>query len=442
MEVWDQASSYYNPSADTIRNLITSSETEISRSHKLAFVGKDAYLAAGGTIRADLFSGDDDGYIDTALVESLTLEKLQQIAEALEKEEGVAWTEVRADGRMHSWDSKVKRSYVVPVERCPDYTPEEDAQVSELRAQWRLTDDEALKPQLKMQIAALENTADKRHWSALDKDKTGAVVCYESGVCFIQRGVQRLTDLPKKTKPENKDDIQALSEGYSVALVRSMSCERSLAVQAALGSKPDISVAMLTWTLCRSTFSHGNYDNTPMKVSLTDNNSALVADSAMKEEGKAMQFMKQQKAEWQARLPERWAQDFRWLLDWSTDDALGLLGFCSAATVCCFQERVYGKSQTSNLDALETAMGFDLADWWQPTAEGFFRRMSKDQIVGALTEAGKKGNASDAGKMKKGDAADFAEEALKGTRWVPAWMKPLKDDAAENDSVSIQGIKD
>ncbi|MEL7698348.1 MULTISPECIES: ParB/RepB/Spo0J family partition protein [Pantoea] len=246
IEVWDQASSYYNPSADTIRNLITSSETEISRSHKFAFVGKDAYLAAGGTIRADLFSGEDDGYIDTALVESLSLEKLQQIAEAVAKEEGFAWTEVRADGRMHSWDSKVKRSYAVPQERCPDYTPEEDAQVSDLRAQWRLTDDEALKSQLKKQIAALENAADKRHWSALDKGKTGAVVCYESGVCFIQRGVQRVADLPKKNKPENKDDVQAMSEGYSAALVRSMSCERSLAVQAALCSKPDISVAMLT----------------------------------------------------------------------------------------------------------------------------------------------------------------------------------------------------
>ncbi|MEA5105645.1 ParB N-terminal domain-containing protein [Pantoea sp. S18] len=442
IEVWDQASSYYNPSADTIRNLVTSSETEISRSHKFAFVGKDAYLAAGGTIRADLFSGEEDGYIDTALVESLTLEKLQQIAEAVAKEEGFAWTEVRADGRMHSWDSKVKRSYAVPQERCPDYTPEEDAQVSDLRAQWRLTDDEALKPQLKKQIAALENAADKRHWSALDKDKTGAVVCYESGVCFIQRGVQRVADLPKKNKPENKDYVQAMSEGYSTALVRSMSCERSLAVQAALCSKPDISVAMLTWTLCRSTFSHSSYDNTPMKVSLTDNSSSLVSDSASKEEGKAWQFMQQQKAEWQARLPDRWAQDFRWLLEWSTEDVLGILGFCSAATVCCFQDRVYGKSQTSNLDMLETAMGFDLADWWQPSAEGFFKRMSKDQIVGALTEAGKTGNASDAEKMKKGDAAEFAEEALKDARWVPAWMQPLKDDAAESDRESTQDSED
>ena len=438
IEVWDQASSYYNPSADTIRNLITSTETEISRSPKFAFVDKDAYLAAGGTIRADLFSGQENGYIDTALVESLTLEKLQQIADVVGREEGFAWTEVRIDGRMHAWDSKVKRSYVVPEERCPDYTPEEDVQVSELRVQWNLTDDNALKTQLKMQIAALENAADKRRWATLDKDKTGAVICYESGTCFIQRGVQRVADLPRKTAPGNKDDMQALSEGYSAALVRSMSCERSLAVQAALCTKPVMSIAMLTWTICRSTFSHQFYDSTPMKISLMDNSHALVSDSPAKDEGKACQFLQKEKAAWEASLPENWAQDFRWLLEWSAKDVQELLAFCSALAVCSFQDRVYGTSQTSSLDALETAIGFDLADWWQPTAEGFFKRMSKDQITGALTEAGKTGNAKDAEKMKKGDAAEFAEQALQGSRWVPDWMKPLKSETSQSGSADTQ----
>jgi len=333
-------------------------------------VGKDTYLAAGGTIRADLFSGEEDGYIDTAMVESLTLTKLQQIAEAVEKEEGFAWTEVRLDGRMHAWDGKVKRSYVVPEERCPDYTPEEDAQVSELRAQLNLTEDNALKPQLKMQMAELENAANKRFWSALEKNKTGAITCYEYGQCYIQRGVQRVADLPKKTRADSKDDLQALSEGYSAALVRSMSCERSLAVQAALCTNSSISIAMLTWTLCRATFSHGSYDTTPMKITLTDNSHALVSDSPAKEEGKAWQFLQKEKAVWKKSLPDNWAKDFRWLLGWRAEYVHGLLAFCRALAVCSFQERVYGHSQASSPDALETAMGFDLADWWQPTAKG------------------------------------------------------------------------
>jgi len=443
LEVWDKISSYYNPSADNIRKLITSTEEEISRSPKFAFVGKDAYLAAGGTIRSDLFSsGEDEGYIDTALVESLTLEKLQHIAAAVEKEEGFAWTEVRTDGRLHSWDSKTTRTYAVPDDRCPDYTPEEDAQVSELRAQLNLTDDNALKPQLKMQIAELENAANKRHWSTLEKEKTGAVICYEYGYCYIQRGIQRVADLPKKTQPGQNDDPGAVSESYSAALVLSMSCERSLAVQAAMCSRPDVSVAMLTWTLCRSVFSHRSYNGSPMKITLTDNQHLLVTDSGSGEQGAAWQYMQSMKKQWEAKLPDNWPQDFRWLLDWSSEDVQGLLGFCSATVTCCFQDRVYVKSESSNLDTLETVLDFDLADWWQPTAGGFFKRISKEQIAGALREAGKTGNASDAEKMKKGDAAEFAADVMKDTRWVPAWMKPLRPAADDNGNAGATGSED
>ena len=49
--------------------------------------------------------------------------------------------------------------------------------------------------------------------------------------------------------------------------------------------------------------------------------------------------------------------------------------------------------------------------------------MKKPQIVAALNEAGLTGAASDAEKMKKGDAADLAETMMARTRWVPVWMK-------------------
>lgn len=442
LEVWEQGSRYYSCTAETLRNLITSSETEINSSHKYAFVGKDAYLAAGGTVRTDLFSDEGEGYIDTALVERLTLEKLQNIAAAVTTEEGFAWVEVRMDGRLQSWSSEVKKSYHLLPERCPEYTADEDAQISCLRAELKLCEDKTRKSELKTAIASLENIGGKRVWQNIDKANTGAMVCYEHGGCFIQRGVQRQADLLKKNKIENETDLQNASGEYSAALVRAMSCERSLAVQAALADKPNIALAMLAWTLCRSTFTHDSYDNTPMKISLTDNSQALIAGAASGENGKAWQCLEEQKSAWLACLPENWSKDFSWLLAWSAEDVSRLLGFCSATAVCCFQERIYGVSATSNLDAIELAMGFDLADWWQPTAEGYFKRISKDQIAEALTEIGKTGNASDAAKMKKGDAAELAEGAFKDTRWVPAWMKPLNPNAAESVNSDEQHSED
>ena len=43
--------------------------------------------------------------------------------------------------------------------------------------------------------------------------------------------------------------------------------------------------------------------------------------------------------------------------------------------------------------------------------------------MAALNDAGLTGAASDAEKMKKGDAASHAEQWLSGTRWVPGWMQ-------------------
>lgn len=430
MEVWKKLESYHDDSASTIRLLVTSTETKISRSPKFRFIGEEAYLAAGGLIRTDLFSSDDEGYIDTSLVEQLTAEKLQQIAAGVEKDEGFAWVEVRLDGRLHSWSREVSKSYYLLPEHQPVLTPEEAARLKELRTQLQQSESATSEADLKSRISELEDAGLKRSWADADKTNVGAVICFESGSCFIQRGVQRLADLPKKGKPENKRDMQELSNDYSAALVRSMSCERSLAVQAALSTRPDISIAMLTWTLCRTVFSQFGLYNNPMNITLHDHRPSLVSGSASGEEGKAWQFMLSQKDVWLAKLPENWAQDFQWLLGWSAGDVQGLLGFCSAISVCCFQERLYENSQTSTLDAVETAMGFDLADWWQPTAQGFFKRISKEQIADALTEAGRTGNARDVEKMKRGDAAEFAEQAMKGSRWVPQWMKPLQADAA------------
>jgi ParB family chromosome partitioning protein len=52
------------------------------------------------------------------------------------------------------------------------------------------------------------------------------------------------------------------ADAYPATLVKAMSAERTLAVQAELAGRPDVSVA-LTWTLCLSMFdrSYGNAAN-------------------------------------------------------------------------------------------------------------------------------------------------------------------------------------
>ena len=74
------------------------------------------------------------------------------------------------------------------------------------------------------------------------------------------------------------------------------------------------------------------------------------------------------------------------------------------------------------LNREETALDIDLYEWWQPTAENYFSKISKDQIADAVQEAGFAERSRDVLKLKKGDAATLAQDILTDTRWVPDWM--------------------
>ncbi len=83
----------------------------------------------------------------------------------------------------------------------------------------------------------------------------------------------------------------------------------------------------------------------------------------------------------------------------------------------------------------ETAIGFNLRDWWQPTAENFLGLLSKNQIVGGVTGSWVDSVAVEAAKLKKGDAAILAERSLSDTRWVPGWMQPrIRKIGFDNDA--------
>lgn len=140
---------------------------------------------------------------------------------------------------------------------------------------------------------------------------------------------------------------------------------------------------------------------------------------------------------------EGWQDDFTWLLDWPQEFVLKLLGFCVAFGIDGVQERLYNRTERSPLEGVEAALNFDLREWWQPTAEGYFCKLSRNQICEALTDAGFSGRASDAMKMKRGDAATAAAEAISSTRWVPDWMtRPQPQESATQNDSTVTGLNE
>ncbi|MBY3349088.1 hypothetical protein [Rhizobium laguerreae] len=74
-----------------------------------------------------------------------------------------------------------------------------------------------------------------------------------------------------------------------------------------------------------------------------------------------------------------------------------------------------------------------MTQWFEPTTENYFGRVSKTGIEQALTEAKGADFAAGVSGMKKADAAAYAERQIAGTGWLPALLKiaPTADRATE-----------
>jgi ParB family chromosome partitioning protein len=101
-------------------------------------------------------------------------------------------------------------------------------------------------------------------------------------------------------------------------------------------------------------------------------------------------------------------------------DLLELMALCSALTV----NALPSAGSAFDANALACAVGLDMADWWEPTKEGFLNHVSKAQIVQALKEAGPGLAADGVESMKKDVLVNTALTRLKGTRWLPLPLRP------------------
>ncbi|PPW78008.1 ParB/RepB/Spo0J family partition protein [Escherichia coli] len=408
------------PDVRVIRNLITESEVAVAGNSKFRFVGADAF--SPDELRTDLFSDDGDGYVDRVALDAALLEKLQAVAEYLREAEGWEW----CAGRME------------PVGECREDAgtyrclPEPEAVLTEAeeeRLNELMTRYDALENQceesdlLEAEMKLMRCMAKVRAWTPEIRAGSGVVVSWCYGNVCVQRGVQLRSEDDVADDADRTEQVQekASVEEISLPLLTKMSSERTLAVQAALMQQPDKSLALLAWTLCLNVFGSGAYSS-PARIYLECGHYSLTSAAPSGKEGTAFMALMAEHFRLAALLPDEWDRDMTTFLSLSQEVLLSLLSFCTACSIHGVQTRECGHTSRSPLDSLETAIGFHMRDWWQPTKANFFGHLKQPQIIAALNEAGLSGAARDAEKMKKGDAAEHAEFHMKDNRWVPGWM--------------------
>ncbi|KML22903.1 hypothetical protein VL10_14460 [Leclercia adecarboxylata] len=429
--------------AHMLKRAITDTEIGVNHS-RFVFIGREMYESAGGVVREDLFSAQEgDGTADGVLVERLVQEKLESAALAIELQEGWSWSLAR-EGAVRNYGDD-REHYLLLPEPETQYTTDEQQRLDELYATQEASETFEDEAAIQVLIDEIENAASIRAWTPEQKAACGVVVSLHEGELCVQRGVQ------KKPQNEAKEGLGEngssgslhvvsskpdVTEGISAPLLKKMSSERTLAVQAALVQQPEKAVALMVWRLCSCVFDYCNNTRHPFVMRLEVHHSGLTSEAPTGKSGQAWLSLMQEKARLEALLPDGWKKDFTTFFTLDGQTLMSLMVFCTACSVDGVQTRTMGHTTLSDLDDVETALGFHLRDWWQLTAENFLGLLSKNQIVDALKEAGLSGAASDAGNMKKGDAASHAEQWLSGTRWVPAWMRSpdAQPDVAEGEA--------
>jgi len=424
----------YDRHPESIRRALTENEISV-REAIVKFVGLAAYEKAGGFVRRDLFAEDEvDGFVtDAELLRRLATENLDKAAAQL-KEDGYAWVEVIAQLDYATLSTFGRVQCVLREATAKEQTQLDalEKQLADIEQQSqaieddedRLSDLSDQAEKIEVRIEALQNkrkVPDPQHQAV-----AGAIVSIgHSGDLEVKEGLLRPEDA-KRFAREQKAAIKVASPAgpriHSAALVQRLSAHKTLALQATLAQRPDMALMALTHRLILRTFFSAGYSAQNVVQIETEQTSldryapdvrGSKAQAVLVEHGKVLR----------SALPDDPAMVFAWLLQQPQEEVLRLCAYCVAVTV----NGVSADEGSHALDGLARALGLNMLDWWQPTAENYLGSVPKARILDVVREAISPEAAATLTSLKKGPLAAAAEKRLAGTGWLPG---PLRGQAA------------
>ena len=86
-------------------------------------------------------------------------------------------------------------------------------------------------------------------------------------------------------------------------------------------------------------------------------------------------------------------------------------------------DAVTGRDEARRADDIAQAVGLNMSDWWNASADGYLKHVSKAQIVEALRKAGCDPSERELSGLKKDALVTLAANRLAGTSWLPAQLR-------------------
>ena len=427
-----------------LRERLTEREIDAYRHPLVRFVGLDAYEQAGGGIRRDLFAEGDAGvYLtDAALLERLAQDKLAGIAAEV-KAEGWAWADA-TPGMTHADLHAFQRA---PRERR-EPSKREAQRIEKLQAKMKAVGealDAALDAEDEETADALQEEGEAlgeqlqtledglQDYSAAVRAAAGAIVTIDrNGEAVIHRGLLREAEAKALRTLErlrqgfgteeaaNDDEGDTAEEAKAPAmsdrLAQRLSAHRTAALQIEVARHPQVALAALVHGMVQAVLQRSHYGaDLPLGVRLTKQDRLESMAPDWPESSAAVALRELQQA-WAGKLPKDSAELFAALLAMEQGELVKLLAVCVASTVAVVTPRAAPRQPG---EELAHAVGLDMAAWWHPTAEGYFKHVPKTAILQAVGEYAPE-HVSRLAKLKKADIASEAERLVDGTGWMPA----------------------
>jgi ParB family chromosome partitioning protein len=463
LAVWAQLKEHSYISPHRIRHLLTESAIALDSDLGL-FVGAEAYEAAGGTITRDLFSADDEGFMDdAALVRRLAIEKLE--AKAAELRADWAWAKAALDleygtlaqyARLRPQPAAVPAELAAEIEQimqrlCEVEEIDADAFTDELAAEAERLEER--RAQIDEIVEGLGVYSDK------DRARAGVIVTIgDRGEFRLYEGlIERVTarDAPHREagdgnagdddetwSPGDGDDNvepsashlspeQALRKeiGFSQSLVDDLKAHRHQITRAHLAGNFEVAFDLALYALCTEVFDHFRLRSSPIELRATE----AAPGSSLNDLGgtAADRLLEAQRAaldlDW-LNLPP--ALGFAALAALPPDDKHRLFAWCVASTLkpqLAIEDRA-----DPVLEAAGQRLAIPFADFWRPTAANYWGRVKKAHSLGIGQEILGPRWARDHADDKKpvlADALETAFEPAKSKACIGLGQTP-RDNAA------------
>ena len=460
VEVWDALKNGYNREPYHIRRLLT--EGAIRAGDKRArFIGVDPYEAEGGTVLRDLFSDAEDGWLqDSALLNQLVAEKLEVSAVEI-RGEGWKWVEAAVD---------FPYGHTFGLRRLageqPTLTGEEQAAYDALKAEYETLHEghdgaEELPDEIDRRLGELEagiEAFDHRPWRfpAEEVVRAGAFVSLDpSGALRIERGFVKPED-EAPTEDGGSAEVDAAhadDDGSQAAaspctddesdnpeeepdrpmpdrLLIELTEWRTIALRDALAKRPDIAFVAALHALCLDLFyvrgQHSCID-IAARQSVLRSGAAGLSDSA------AAASIDARHQGFAHALPADPSTLWEYLAGMEGGARMVLFAHCVALSIdAVFRPYDRRSGSLAHADQVASALSLDLcAAGWRPSADAYFGRITKAQILEAVREAKGEVAADRIASLKKPEMAKAAEDLLQDCGWLPGALRTVKPAAPQ-----------